>query len=321
MQTIRLLGGASVDALDGAATRRNPAQRTRMALLAVLALSRTRAASRDRLMALLWPESDTDRARHLLRESLYRLRESLAADALVAAGDEVWLDPARIGCDVWEFEAAIERRVWGDADRAYSGPLLDGFFLTEAPEFERLVGNERTRLADMHAQALESLAVDYGTRGDWPGAVALWRRRSAADPLNARVVLHLMEALDAAGDRAAALREATAHTALLESGLGAAQDPAVAAFAEQLRQSPTRRASTNGTADVRTEVDIPRVDAAEVAQSAESQPDVATSVTAVARRPLARRNQAYAGLAVMGVVTVLATGFIRMRARDDAWAE
>src|SRR5512132_4375902 len=248
MRTIRLLGGASI-LEPGVIANGRVVQRTRIAVLALLALSRTHSASREYLMALLWPESDSTRARHLLRESLYRLRETLGDDALVSAGDEIRLDSEHVACDVWDFEAAVSRHDWAAADRLYAGPLLDGFFLNDAPEFERWVDGERARLEDVHARALESLAVEYTEHGDWIGAVDLWRRRAVADPHNGRVALRLMEALDAAGDRGAALKHAAVHVELLKSDLGAAPDPAVAALAERLRREPAARAPTSARTD------------------------------------------------------------------------
>src|SRR5918999_3894474 len=105
MQAIRLLGGASLEGPDGPLTGRS-VQRVRMALLALVATTPTRSVSRERVMAMLWPESDAQRARHLLRDTVYRLRETLDEGALLSVGDELRLDPARIRCDVWEFEDA-----------------------------------------------------------------------------------------------------------------------------------------------------------------------------------------------------------------------
>ncbi|MBA2671622.1 MAG: winged helix-turn-helix domain-containing protein [Gemmatimonadetes bacterium] len=54
------------------------AQPKRFALLAYLALANPGAFSRrDTLLALFWPESDTERARSSLRSSLHSLRKAL----------------------------------------------------------------------------------------------------------------------------------------------------------------------------------------------------------------------------------------------------
>jgi DNA-binding SARP family transcriptional activator len=45
-----------------------------LALLALLAGAGGRPLTRDKLIGLLWPERDDERARHLLSQSLYVLR-------------------------------------------------------------------------------------------------------------------------------------------------------------------------------------------------------------------------------------------------------
>lgn len=209
-----------------------------MTLLALLVTARNRSASRERLMALLWPDSDVEPARHLLREAVYRLRERLGEDALRTVGDELLLDSCQVRCDVWEFEAAVSAGKWEAAEQLYAGALLEGFLAGNSPELEQWLDLERSRLAALRVKALESLARQLGDAGDRPAAVAIWRRCAAADPCNERVALQLMTALDRAGDRAAALKHAALHAALLQSELGAAPDPAVSAFAERLRRVP-----------------------------------------------------------------------------------
>ena len=68
-----------------------------------------RPLSRDKLVASLWPESGTADARHLLRESLYILRSALGDDSVLSTGDDLRLNPDRLACDLWEFEAALAR--------------------------------------------------------------------------------------------------------------------------------------------------------------------------------------------------------------------
>ena len=232
--TLRLLGGAYIGGLDGPLSGR-VAHRARVALLAVLAGSRTHTASRERIAALLWPESDENRARHLLRETVYRLRESLGHDVLISVGGEIRLDETQIRCDLWEFDTAVERADWETADRLYTGAFLDGFGFGSS-EFEHWLDLERARLAAMHARALEALAAQRAAAGDCVGAVELWKRRAAADPFDSRIARRLMEALEATGDRPGALRHATRHAELLRDELATTPDPDVTAYVERLRR-------------------------------------------------------------------------------------
>jgi TolB-like protein/DNA-binding SARP family transcriptional activator len=206
-----------------------------MALLSVLALSRGRPLSRDKLLALFWPESDSERARHSLAESLYQIRRELGERVILATGEEVRLNPEVLSTDVEEFENAGERGELARAAAVYAGPLMDGFHLSDAPEFEHWLDAERERLARAYGQALEKLAEEAGARGDVKSAVEWWRRLAAGEPHNSRIILRLMETLASAGDRAGALKHARSHAALLDAEFGAEPDPEVAALAERLR--------------------------------------------------------------------------------------
>src|SRR5215212_5041101 len=158
MFRLRLLGGASIERPDRALVVGRVAQRHRLALLALLACTPGRGLSRDKLIGLLWPESDTDRARNLLNVSVYELRKTLGDDALVSGSDELQLNPEVVGSDLADFEAAIDRGDHEAAIAVYRGPLLDGFFVDDAPEFGRWAESERARLASAYARALEALA-------------------------------------------------------------------------------------------------------------------------------------------------------------------
>ncbi len=235
MTCLRFLGGAAIQGAHGAPGGR-AGQARRVALLALLATARTRAVTREKLIAYLWPEADAERGRRLLSESLYVLRKALGAGALVSEGDSIRLDPEFVSCDVPEFEAAVERGDLESAISVYAGAFLDGFFVKDAPEFERWVESERRRLADCYAKALEQLAEGAEAAQDQPGAVGWWQRLLAHDPYNSRYALRLMQVLAAAGDPANAIQQAEEHASLLERELGVGAPEDILAYAEQLRR-------------------------------------------------------------------------------------
>lgn len=197
--------------------------------------------SRDRLVALLWPEAETDRARHLLSNSLYVLRQALGDDALLVGPDVVRLNPELVSCDVRQFTDALSRGELEVAVDAYGGPLLDGFFLSGSPEFERWLDAERRRLSDAYAHALEALAEAAEAARDHVRATSWWKARAAVDPCDSRVALRVMRALDAGGNAAGALQFASLHHRLLEAELGIAPPAELEAFAHRLRSRPPAR--------------------------------------------------------------------------------
>ena len=237
MLVLRLLGGPSL--CGNPSTLAGPAmQRHRLALLALLASSRFRPQSRDKLVAWLWPERDVEHARNLLNQGVHALRRAIGEAAIVSTHDELRLDPAVVACDVVAFEDALAA---GELERAiglYTGPFLDGFHLPGASEFEHWAAGERDRLRRSYARSLESLAEAAEERREWSSAVERWRGLVSEEPYNARVTLRLMRALDAAGDRAGALQQARLHTLLLQQEFEAGPDPDVVALAERLRTEP-----------------------------------------------------------------------------------
>jgi DNA-binding SARP family transcriptional activator len=224
------LAGDAGEPLAGAAT-----QRRMLALLAVLAASDA-GLSRDKLVGLLWPEADSERARHSLTQALYAARRALQTDDLfVANGSDVRINPDRLTSDVRELEEAL---AGGELERAvtlYEGPFLDGFYLSGSQEFEQWSATQRARLESRVADALDQLSRHAEAAADFRRALE-WRRRLAALlPLDAGHAVNLMSALAAVGDRAGAVQHARVHAALLREQLDLAPDPVVEELAESLR--------------------------------------------------------------------------------------
>jgi TolB-like protein/DNA-binding SARP family transcriptional activator len=275
--------------------------------------------TRDKLTAYLWPEADEERARHLLSNSLYMLRQALGEDALIGAGDVVRLDAARVRCDVRDFEDALAHGELARAAVLYTGPFLDGFFLADAPEFERWATRERERLATAYARALESLAEGAEGEQDFRSAVDWWKARAAHDLLDSRVALRLMRALDAAGNRAGALQLASVHQRLLQEELGLQLPPEIAELAEGLRHEPApgtpelARAAEPPAAPVSVQAAEPVAERVPVRMEPPSKP-----VTAAAERtgPRGWRRVTVAGLVVAGALGA-AWGAWALRSRAD----
>jgi DNA-binding SARP family transcriptional activator/TolB-like protein len=237
MLCMKLLGGAQVER-DGVPVTGAAAQRKSLAVLGLLGAAGERGMSRDKILAYLWPEVELEKAAHRLTQILYALRRDLGIDDLFLGSGDLRLNPARVSSDLCEFEAV---RREGNLERAvelYRGPFLDGFFLSDALEFERWVENERVGLRQRVVEALETLAAAAAAAGDYRRAAGWWQRLAEHDPLSSRVTVHLMSALAAAGNRAGALDRAQSYQVLLQRELGAAPNPAVLALADQLRRQP-----------------------------------------------------------------------------------
>lgn len=243
MFTLRLLGGLSIQCPSGLLVSGPAAQRHRLALLAYLALRGPQQASRDTLIGLLWPERDDRAGRRLLNLAVHTLRRALGREAIRSVADGLALDPAGITTDVAQFEGALAARDWSRAALLYRGPLLDGFHLPAAPEFDRWAADARTQVAGRYAAILENLAKERECSGDWRGAVEWWQRLALTDRGNGAVVRRLMLAQEAMRDRAGALEEARRHTRFMAEEFGAGPDPLVAALAQSLASGASTRSA------------------------------------------------------------------------------
>ena len=238
--SLKLLGGVALASAAGPLT--GPAvQRHRLALLALLATARSGSVSRDKLMAWLWPERDSEPARRLLNQAVHAIRQALGPEALVSTGDELQLNRSVLFCDVAAFEEALGGGEPGRAVGFYGGPFLDGFYLDEAPELERWVERERDRLGRAYAKALEELAEAAEREGDAAVAVERWKARAAHDPYDSGTALRLMLALERVGNRAGALQHAAAHQQLLRQELEIEPSAEVQTMVARLRRDGAQR--------------------------------------------------------------------------------
>jgi DNA-binding SARP family transcriptional activator len=233
MNRLETLGGLRLIGNDGSPI---PAQRRRLALLALLAVAGERGLSRDKLQAYLWPEGDSEGARHALEQAIYGLRRQLGEN-LFSGTNPLILDPAVLESDARELVAALDRNDHRAVARIHRGAFLDGFFVGEAPEFERWADSCRTRFNDGYLRALDWLAHQEETAGHAEAALEWRRLLVAADPYAPAPTLALMRALAEAGDTAGALNRARIHESLVRKDFDAEPDPAIAALVEEIRRA------------------------------------------------------------------------------------
>ena len=243
--SIRLLGRPEV-LLDGQVTK-FPTHKA-LALLVYLVVT-GEAHAREKLMALLWPESVTAPAQASLRNTLARLRTTLgeASRILIATPDAIGIDPrAHFELDLRAVSSAVS--AIQDTTRlsspvlhqaaigVYRGEFLAGFDLHDAPDFDHW---ELVQRAQWHRQltlVLEHLAQHHLKHHDLPEAIATARRWIQHDPLDEAAYRRLMQAYSLAGDRSAALQAYQSCTAILAAELDLEPDPATTQLAKIIRQ-------------------------------------------------------------------------------------
>jgi TolB-like protein/Flp pilus assembly protein TadD len=240
MVTVQLLGSACLRAGD-TVLGGPPAQRHRIALLALIVDAWPQPLSRDRALALLWPERDDAGGRRLLNLAIHVLRSALGDEAIVSRGDGLLLNPTHLSCDLHELRGAIAADVPERVVELQTGPLLDGFHLAESAEFAHWLDQRRLELSRAYVRALGVLGRRQEQAGDTQAAINTYRRLVTVDPHSAEHAQRLMRALDDAGERAAALQHAAEHARRLQVDLDLGPDPEVTALAAELRKAPPRR--------------------------------------------------------------------------------
>jgi len=271
---LRLFGGFHAETSDGTPLHL-PTDKIR-GLLAYLALEADQPQRREHLAALLWPEWDDVASLRNLRQSLYRLRNSLekAAPALFDAlctvtRQDVTLHSSALRSDMADFwqgmalparhqhrslsECQTCRAAVADAVELYRGELLAGLSFADAPEFEAWLVGQRQRYHLAFLSALSQLADVCLAEGDFPQAYTYAERQLALEPWREIAHRQVMQALAASGQRSAAIEHFHRCRTILAEELGVDPEPETAALFQELLE-PTAPRPTQSVAATPSQV-------------------------------------------------------------------
>src|SRR5688572_19631598 len=143
---LRLFGPPVVTGADGVPVGGGSVEPRRLALLALLALHPRRTVSRAELTNYLWPRRNVEQARHALNQALFAISKALGDDAIFPSAKEVRLG-TQVSVDALEFQSALDAGRPEDAMPLYTAPLMDGFELDDAQEFQQWATSQRARFA------------------------------------------------------------------------------------------------------------------------------------------------------------------------------
>lgn len=236
MLELLVLGASDLRGQDNEELTAILTQPKRLALLLYLHIARPHGfIRRDRLLAIFWPELDTTHARNALSKSVHHIRRALGDKAIITRGDEVLLDGAPIRSDVQDLEQALSSNDHERALELYRGPLADGLFVNDAPEFERWLDEERERLRTAVSNAAWTLADKSRKDGRFGDATAFARRAFSFTKEEEPALRRLMSFLESAGDRAGALRAYDTFSEWLSAELDAEPAPETQALHKRIR--------------------------------------------------------------------------------------
>ncbi|TVP42132.1 MAG: hypothetical protein EA350_17315, partial [Gemmatimonadales bacterium] len=183
-------------------------RRARTALFIHLAVERE--VSREALLAMFWPDSSPENARHALRQGLYQLRQSLGEGWVESRTHEIRVTNL-VQTDLGAFERALDASDPEGAARMYGGPFLGGIHLVDLPGWERWVDGWRARCARAFRQACRDwMELEYQA-GRSAKVVEVGELWVAADPLDDEAQHRLIQGLADAGERTEAIRQFEAY--------------------------------------------------------------------------------------------------------------
>ncbi len=237
-----------------------------LALLLYLAVE-GHPVTREKISALLWPESEEGAARATLRRTLADLRDALGESPththLIVERDTLgFAFTPRDELDAHVVDAAfnllrppaatqqaIERGALIDqlqqAVRLCRGNFLEGFSAGDAPDFDNWIGEQRAAWQRRMSLLYERLAQMQAEQGDVPGAVETANRWLAHDPLDESAYQRLMRLYLAAGNHRAALNVYAECRRMLAEELRARPLAATQALAERIRRAASGTSATD----------------------------------------------------------------------------
>src|SRR5579871_1095922 len=246
---IELFGGLRALQGDRAVTRFRT-QKTG-SLLAYLAFYPHKIHYREILIEILWPGVSPEAGRNSLSVALSSLRQLLepagvdVGSVLRADRFTVQLEPAAIGTDVAEFEAAMRAPDKLESVRRavalYRGPLLAGYY-------EEWIGPEQQRFAEQFFRAVQRLLAHLIQAGRHDEALDYARQAVAADPIREELHRVLIRLLAARGRSSEALRQYREMERLLDQRLGESPSSSAQALLAELQQRGGEESCTEDSA-------------------------------------------------------------------------
>lgn len=202
--------------------------------------------SREKLTALLWPESDAPRGRGSLRTALAFLRRAFD-DAPTATGQpHLLIEPDTLGfnfnsdfeLDLHLVTAALKTQAAGSLQAAadlYRGSFLEGFSLPDASAFDEWATFQREHWRHQINTVFERLSQWQSQRRDFEEGIVTAVRWVAHDPLNEAAHRRLMQLHFLAGNKTAALQAYQVCRTILAQELATEPSPKTEALFERMK--------------------------------------------------------------------------------------
>ena len=173
------------------------------AALVLLTVEPGKRITRGELLGILWPAATASRARHCLRQTIYRMRT--LGVPLEVSRTHLRVRPEAVDCDV---DALLRIRQADDLERVaetIGGPFLPGYAPSFSEPLHRWVEQQRDRVTAGARRVLVGAIAAHKARAEWADVERLAHRCLALDPLNEDATLALAEAAAMHGGKAEAM--------------------------------------------------------------------------------------------------------------------
>lgn len=179
--------------------------------------------TREQLLAFFFMDHERAAAQQILRTMLYDLRKQLG-DSLIVQDETLALAPDAF-VDTRTFETNLQSPVSNlpslvSALSLYRGDFLEGFTLTDTPEFDDWVARERERYRGLAVRGWMQVAAHHESERAYGQALDALNHALAFDELNEQAQQHALRMQYRMGDRSAAIRRFEQLQKRLDDELG-----------------------------------------------------------------------------------------------------
>ncbi len=180
-------------------------------------------STREKLLSFFWPDHERSTAQPILRTMIHELRKCLGK--AIEVDDHNIALAQETSIDVQHFSTALQSPL-ADLEKVtetlslYKGDFLDGFSLSDSPQFDDWVNFERERYRLMAMHGFADLSHRHEAKRNYSAALESARHALAFNPFQEDVQRDVLRLLYLNGDRAGVIQQYEALRKLMDEELG-----------------------------------------------------------------------------------------------------
>jgi len=183
-----------------------------IALLFLLVVNEEKYLTKDKIALYLWPESNEESSKYNVRYNLWMLNKNIPNDS---KGNELIVSDKN-SCSLnsnYDFECDLLSIVKCDCktssigelsrivDKAFSGEVLEGWFINKCYDFNELILLHRIQLERKQLSILQALSKKHYKNGHLENSLEVLKIAEQFDPNNESIAECTLKTYSALGDR------------------------------------------------------------------------------------------------------------------------